>query len=259
MDRTSFAVALVSPDPVLKDRLVSALIDADYRVQAAPADAALLDSLPEADPIVVIADVHGNFLFTLHHLVQFKGRHPVSWIALLTSENRVDELVRAFRCIHDPFSTSVITCETLADSVALALLAPEHLHPGFLAFLYPHARTETDGLLQSRALAATMRHRDVGSLRGWSDHAGPHSGVGKKDLGGGGPITSEPLGRPRLSARQTFILKCLLKGDSNKEIAQKIRVTEGTVKIHIQRLLRRLGVRNRTEAAVWAFGRRWDH
>jgi two-component system nitrate/nitrite response regulator NarL len=69
---------------------------------------------------------------------------------------------------------------------------------------------------------------------------------------------SEPAGRPILSLRQTFILNCLLEGDSNKGIARKIRVSEGTVKIHIQRLLRRLGVRNRTEAAVWAFERRYE-
>ncbi|WP_407158216.1 response regulator transcription factor [Bradyrhizobium sp. STM 3557] len=258
MDRTSLAVALVSPDPDLKDGLARTLIRADYRVHAPPPEAALLDTLPGADPIVVLADVHGNFLFTLHQLVQFKDRHPVSWIALLTAENRIDDLVRAFRCIHDPFSTTVVTCETLADSVALALLAPEHLRPGYFALLYPHAGTETGELLQSRALAAAMRYRSPGSLRGWSDRADPHSRIAKKDEGDGGSISSEPIGRPLLSARQTFILKCLLQGESNKAIAQRIRVTEGTVKIHIQRLLRRLGVRNRTEAAVWALGRRWD-
>ena len=257
MNRTSFSVALVNPDPVFKDRFVSALIDADYRVLAPPDDAARLESLPAGDPIVVIADVHSESLLTLHQLVRFKGCHPVSWISLLTAENRVDELVRAFRCIRDPFSTSVITCETLADSVALALLAPEHLEPGLMALVYPHAGAET-GSLQSRALAATVHLRDVGSLRGSNDHAASHSTVRKKDAGAGGPIGSEPLGRPLLSIRQTFILKCLLKGDSNKEIARKIRVTEGTVKIHIQRLLRRLGVRNRTEAAVWAFERTRD-
>ena len=51
-----------------------------------------------------------------------------------------------------------------------------------------------------------------------------------------------------LSVRQLQILHLLVDGLENKLIAHQIRVSEGTVKNHIRLLLRKLGVRNRTQA-----------
>jgi DNA-binding NarL/FixJ family response regulator len=56
----------------------------------------------------------------------------------------------------------------------------------------------------------------------------------------------------RLTPRQRQILPLLAKGLSNKEIARALKIAEGTTKIHASGLLRVLGVRNRTEAAVAA-------
>jgi len=56
----------------------------------------------------------------------------------------------------------------------------------------------------------------------------------------------------KLSPRQRQILPLLAKGLSNKEIARALKIAEGTTKIHASALLRVLGVRNRTEAAVAA-------
>jgi DNA-binding NarL/FixJ family response regulator len=56
----------------------------------------------------------------------------------------------------------------------------------------------------------------------------------------------------RLTPRQREILPLLAKGMSNKEIARVLKIAEGTTKIHASGLLRVLGVRNRTEAAVVA-------
>jgi DNA-binding NarL/FixJ family response regulator len=56
----------------------------------------------------------------------------------------------------------------------------------------------------------------------------------------------------KLTRRQRDILPLLAKGLSNKEIARTLKIAEGTTKIHASSLLRVLGVRNRTEAAVVA-------
>jgi len=56
----------------------------------------------------------------------------------------------------------------------------------------------------------------------------------------------------KLTRRQREILPLLAKGMSNKEIARALKIAEGTTKIHASSLLRVLGVRNRTEAAVVA-------
>jgi DNA-binding NarL/FixJ family response regulator len=57
-----------------------------------------------------------------------------------------------------------------------------------------------------------------------------------------------------LSERQVQVLKGLVEGKSNKEIAQELRLSEGTVKMHIAALFRQLGAANRTHAA--ALGKR---
>jgi two-component system nitrate/nitrite response regulator NarL len=49
-----------------------------------------------------------------------------------------------------------------------------------------------------------------------------------------------------------MILKSLVNGDSNKVVARKLHIAEETVKVHMKRLLRRIGVKNRTQAAIWA-------
>ena len=59
---------------------------------------------------------------------------------------------------------------------------------------------------------------------------------------------SSDLGR--LTSRQKDVLKLMAEGYSNKEIARNLDIAEATTKIHAAAILRELGVRNRTEAAV---------
>jgi two-component system, NarL family, nitrate/nitrite response regulator NarL len=56
----------------------------------------------------------------------------------------------------------------------------------------------------------------------------------------------------KLSTRETQILNCLRQGAPNKAIARRLDVAEATVKVHIKAILRKIGVANRTQAAIWA-------
>lgn len=58
--------------------------------------------------------------------------------------------------------------------------------------------------------------------------------------------------RPRLTPREKDILRGLLAGHSNKMIANDLGTTDMTVKAQLRHLLRKLGVANRTQAALWA-------
>ena len=58
--------------------------------------------------------------------------------------------------------------------------------------------------------------------------------------------------RGKLTPRQCEIVVMLGEGKSNKEIAREAKVLEGTVKLHVRGILRKLGVRNRTEAVLAA-------
>ncbi|WP_281662077.1 two-component system response regulator NarL [Halomonas sp. Alg239-R46] len=55
-----------------------------------------------------------------------------------------------------------------------------------------------------------------------------------------------------LTLREREILQQLAGGLSNKLIARKLDITEGTVKVHVKHLLKKLNLRSRVEAAVWA-------
>ena len=55
-----------------------------------------------------------------------------------------------------------------------------------------------------------------------------------------------------LTAREQEVLACIASGMSNKAIASKLSITDGTVKVHVKHMLKKLGFRSRVEAAVWA-------
>jgi two-component system, NarL family, nitrate/nitrite response regulator NarL len=55
-----------------------------------------------------------------------------------------------------------------------------------------------------------------------------------------------------LSEREIDILRGLVRGEANKVIARHFEITEATVKVHVKAILRKLGVANRTQAAIWA-------
>jgi two-component system nitrate/nitrite response regulator NarL len=55
-----------------------------------------------------------------------------------------------------------------------------------------------------------------------------------------------------LSAREVEVLNCLSVGSANKVIARQFGITEATVKVHVKAILRKIQVKNRTEAAIWA-------
>jgi two-component system nitrate/nitrite response regulator NarL len=70
-------------------------------------------------------------------------------------------------------------------------------------------------------------------------------GQPKKDLRPGTLLSD-------LTPREQEILRHLAEGQSNKGIARALDITDGTVKLHVKSILRKLGVRSRVEAAVIA-------
>ena len=63
---------------------------------------------------------------------------------------------------------------------------------------------------------------------------------------------AEPDPLEELSAREREVLGLLLEGLPNKLIARRLEITEKTVKSHLTRIFREIGVTDRTQAALWA-------
>jgi two-component system nitrate/nitrite response regulator NarL len=73
----------------------------------------------------------------------------------------------------------------------------------------------------------------------------------------GDPVAPKQAQQPetpfsKLTAREIEILERIAGGLSNKMIAQSLAITDGTVKLHVKSILRKLGMRSRVEAAVAA-------
>jgi DNA-binding NarL/FixJ family response regulator len=74
------------------------------------------------------------------------------------------------------------------------------------------------------------------------------------------PVTTSPPARSdpsapylaELTEREREILGYLARGASNREIGEALFITEGTVKNHVSNILNKLGLRDRTQAALWA-------
>ncbi|XVS66941.1 response regulator [Actinosynnema sp. CA-299493] len=81
-----------------------------------------------------------------------------------------------------------------------------------------------------------------------------HSGVVQFDPAAAARLASA-LGAERpdgLTEREVDVLRLVAAGRTNREIARNLHLSEGTVKNHVSRILGRLGLRDRTQAAVYA-------
>lgn len=85
-------------------------------------------------------------------------------------------------------------------------------------------------------MSPQIAHKLADSLR-----APPRSGAGAVDVNPG-----------KLSPREREIIVMLAHGASNKEIARTLNLSESTIKIHVQGILRKLNIAKRVQAAVYA-------
>ncbi|MBL7260695.1 response regulator [Paractinoplanes lichenicola] len=85
-----------------------------------------------------------------------------------------------------------------------------------------------------------------------------HAGVGQHDasvlrrLASALDRPSPTAARPDLTDRELEVLSRIARGATNREIAAQLFVSEGTVKNHVSHILSRLGLRDRTQAALYA-------
>jgi DNA-binding NarL/FixJ family response regulator len=149
--------------------------------------------------------------------------HPDAVLLVANRDpKRVLELVRD----RFPDVTPIVLDDAATAESARA--AFEHGARGFLA-----STLEPDQLVPAlREIMAGASFRVVG--------------IGLADVG---------LDTNDLTQRERQLLAAVAEGLTNGTIAQRFDVAEPTVKLHLTRIYRKLGVRNRTEAARWVFER----
>jgi DNA-binding CsgD family transcriptional regulator len=108
---------------------------------------------------------------------------------------------------------------------------------------------------EGHELGRTLRHTQevVEGL------ASAEAALAPSDRAGGPASTSSDLGARAvnapapLTARQAEVLQLLAEGATNGEIAERLVISEHTIKSHVKHILRQLGAANRTEAVAWYY------
>ena len=145
------------------------------------------------------------------------------------------EVLAAVARDHPGVGVVVLTSSPDDDHVVTALRS------GALSYLTKTARVEE--------ITAAVRAAALGEgLLSGPDLA--RLVVGRR----GGP--GRPSALSLLSPRETQVLSCLARGQANREIGRALSIGEETVKTHVSRILAKLGVQDRTQAAILALQER---
>jgi DNA-binding NarL/FixJ family response regulator len=116
-------------------------------------------------------------------------------------------------------------------------------------------RSDSPQLMQS-ALRLALAGGTFMPTRRAADSAGPDYAATEnapRQAGGLGDVPQAELDRKApLTQRQSAVLALIGRGWSNRRIAGQLGVSEGTVKVHVNAILRALKFRNRTQAALYA-------
>ena len=150
-------------------------------------------------------------------LARLKAKNPTARVVVLTDHYQLDEALMLFRAGADGYLLKQISCDALIKALELVMLGVTTL--AAVNCILTANEAVQDGISEPTAPANV--------------------------------VTLAPAAR-RLSDREAGILNFLMRGDANKTIARQLEITEATVKVHIKAILRKINVRNRTQAAVWA-------
>jgi NarL family two-component system response regulator LiaR len=170
-----------------------------------------------------------------HALVDVRALQPdVVLLDLMMPPPDGLEVLDALGRDHPSVRVVVLTSSTDDDAVVRALRA------GALSYLTKTASVEE--------ITAAVR----AAARGEGLLSGPDLGrlvrSGRAARGAGTPRDALAL----LSARESEVLACVARGRTNREIARELGIGEETVKTHVTRILAKLGVQDRTQAAIVA-------
>jgi two-component system, NarL family, nitrate/nitrite response regulator NarL len=181
-------------------------------------DVSELPGFPDSSSLLFVVDGKHHPDETAELIRTLKARYPSARVVVLADQFAFGAVMSARHAGADGFCLTSISRDALIHSLELVMLGEIIVPSALVLAIMGEVSHEAEGPLLSSAPG----------IDGFTPQI------------------------RRLSSRETEILCWLKEGAPNKVIARKLNLTEATVKVHVKAILRKIGVGNRTQAAIWA-------
>jgi len=214
--KSTVRIVIADDHPIVRDGLKKLLLlEDDFEVVGEAGDGReVLERVQELDPDVLLLDLRMPNLDGLSALQALQQTNKRTRVIVLTASEDKNEFVQAMKL----GCSGIVLKQTAPDLIVKSI---RKVHAGEI-------------WLDSHTTAAVMRQFQTGTESASS---------------GGGTKGRE---RSPLSAREREIVALVAQGYKNKEMAEKMFISEQTVKNHLHNIFDKLGVSDRLELALYA-------
>jgi DNA-binding NarL/FixJ family response regulator len=208
-------ILIADDHPIVRDGLKKLLLlEEDFEIVGEASDGReVLERVQELDPDVLLLDLRMPNLDGLSALQALQQTNKRTRVIVLTASEDKNEFVQAMKL----GCSGIVLKQTAPDLIVKSI---RKVNAGEI-------------WLDSHTTAAVMRQFQTGV-----DAAGMATGKGRE--------------RSPLSAREREIVALVAQGYKNKEMAEKMFISEQTVKNHLHNIFDKLGVSDRLELALYA-------
>ncbi|KXF92662.1 helix-turn-helix transcriptional regulator [Phaeobacter inhibens] len=250
-------VHIVGESRLLRDMFLAICQSNDYQIGTCCDELSTLAGLGVDDLVLYYSHETGPEL--VEELRQFKEGNDASLLILIMGR----ECSTSMQTALSAYAEAVIPQRKSAEALIAALRVVQsgyRIVPSDISAALRAADVTTSGGDQAAetlgasadCAAVTLDGRVNGSLSEAGSNKGKPNGVPADPL----PVDLRRMPASAaargLSGREWLILTKLIDGATNKSIANELGICEATVKVHLRTCFRKIGAKNRTQAAIWA-------
>jgi DNA-binding NarL/FixJ family response regulator len=212
----------------------------------------------ELEPDLVLMDVRMPVMDGLEATKRIKAEMPQTSVMMVTMHENPDYLFEAVKAGAAGYVLKDASGERLLGAVRRTLDGESPLNQELAMRLLVRLSRESDRGSAEReeresgdaSIETPGERPDAGRPPEFqSQEIGSEAGTEANGSGRSGAAAEE---MESLTPREIEVLRLLSQGQTNPQIAQNLEVSRGTVKIHVQHIISKLGVSDRTQAAVRA-------